>query len=107
VQVRDSLARDVLTRMGVDPDAVARAIKERLDRSPKLAQDVVQIYTTPRIVQMLEAANSEAARLKDEFVGVEHLLAAAAPARAGAAGGRPTDVDGAAVTDRAGRRSPP
>ncbi|MEX2032525.1 MAG: AAA family ATPase, partial [Dehalococcoidia bacterium] len=40
-------------------------------------------YTTPRIVQMLEAANAEAARLKDEYVGVEHLLVAIADARDG------------------------
>src|SRR5687767_10450959 len=62
VQRKDGLAREVLTKMGVDPDALGRAIKERLDRSPRLAHDVVQIYTTPRIVQMLEAANGEAAR---------------------------------------------
>ncbi|MEI6136761.1 MAG: AAA family ATPase [Chloroflexota bacterium] len=85
VQRKDGLAREVLTKMGVDADALGRAIKERLDRSPKLAHDVVQIYTTPRIVQMLEAANAEAARLKDEFVGVEHLLIAIADATDGEA----------------------
>src|SRR3990170_2740776 len=85
VQRKDGLAREILKRMGVDADAVARAIKERLDRSPRLAHEVVQIYTTPRIVQMLESANAEAARLKDEFVGVEHLLVAIADATDGEA----------------------
>ncbi|PKN79709.1 MAG: Clp protease [Chloroflexi bacterium HGW-Chloroflexi-9] len=85
VSRRDGLAREVLTKMGVDVDALARAIKAGLDRSPRLQQDVVQIYTTPRIVQMLEAANAEAARLKDEYVGVEHLLVAIADAREGEA----------------------
>ena len=85
VQRKDGLAREVLTRMGVDVDALGRAIKARLDRSPKLAHEVVQIYTTPRIVQMLESANAEAARLKDEFVGVEHLLVAIADATDGEA----------------------
>ncbi|MSQ29589.1 MAG: AAA family ATPase [Dehalococcoidia bacterium] len=82
---KDGLAREMLTKMGVDADALARAIKERLDRSPRLAHEVVQIYTTPRIVQMLESANAEAARLKDEFVGVEHLLVAIADATDGEA----------------------
>ena len=82
---KDGLAREVLTRMGIDADALGRAIKERLDRSPKLSHDVVQIYTTPRIVQMLESANAEAARLKDEFVGVEHLLVAISDATDGEA----------------------
>ncbi len=85
VSRRDGLARDVLTKMGVDVDALGRAIKAGLDRAPRLQQDVVQIYTTPRIVQMLEAANAEAARLKDEYVGVEHLLVAIADAREGEA----------------------
>jgi len=83
VQRRDGLAREVMNKMGVDTDALTRAIKERLDRSPRLQSDVVQIYTTPRIVQMLEAANNEATRLKDEYVGVEHLLIAIADARDG------------------------
>ena len=83
VQLKDGLAREVLTKMGVDGDALGRRIAAHLDRSPKLAHDVVQIYTTPRIVRMLEAANAEAERLKDEFVGVEHLLIAIADEREG------------------------
>ncbi len=83
VQLKDGLAREVLTKMGVDADALGRRIAGHLDRSPKLSHDVVQIYTTPRIVRMLEAANAEAERLKDEFVGVEHLLIAIADEREG------------------------
>ena len=78
VQLKDGLAREVLQKMGVDVDALGRRIAAHLDQSPKLAYDVVQIYTTPRIVRMLEGANAEAERLKDEFVGVEHLLIAIA-----------------------------
>ncbi|MSP22284.1 MAG: AAA family ATPase [Dehalococcoidia bacterium] len=78
VQLRDGLAREVLQRMNVEPEALAAAIRKALDGSPKLAYDVVQIYTTPRIVRMLENANAEGERLKDDFVGVEHLLIAIA-----------------------------
>ena len=78
VQLKDGLAREVLQKMGADVDALGRRIAGHLDQSPKLAYDVVQIYTTPRIVRMLEGANAEAERLKDEFVGVEHLLIAIA-----------------------------
>jgi ATP-dependent Clp protease ATP-binding subunit ClpC len=42
-----------------------------------------EIYTTPRIVKMLEAANAEAERLQDEYVGVEHILIAIADERDG------------------------
>ena len=78
VDLRDGLARDVLTRMAVEPEALVTRIRSHLERSPKLGYDVVQIYTTPRIVRMLEAANAESERLKDDYVGVEHLLIAIA-----------------------------
>jgi len=85
VQLPDGLAREVLQRMGVEPQAVAAHINRQLAQSPKLGYDVVQIYTTPRIVRLLEAANTEADRLKDEYIGVEHLLIAIADEREGEA----------------------
>jgi ATP-dependent Clp protease ATP-binding subunit ClpC len=77
------LAQQILEQLKVDPEEVSRAVAEVLERTPKLGYDVVQIYTTPRIVRMLEAANAEAERLKDEYVGVEHLLIAIADEREG------------------------
>jgi ATP-dependent Clp protease ATP-binding subunit ClpC len=73
----------ILEKLGVDRDRLRAAVGEALSKAPKLAYDVVQIYTTPRIVKMLEAANAEAERLKDEYVGVEHLLIAVADERDG------------------------
>ena len=83
VQLEDGLAREVLQQMGVDPDALGRAIRAQLEEVPKLGNDVVQIYTTPRVVGLLERANAEADRLQDEYVGVEHLLIAIADERDG------------------------
>ncbi|MEX2237909.1 MAG: Clp protease N-terminal domain-containing protein, partial [Dehalococcoidia bacterium] len=72
------LAQRIVSSLGVDIEALRRRVAEALARTPKLAYDVVQIYTTPRIVKVLETAQAEAERLKDEFVGVEHLLIAVA-----------------------------
>src|SRR3972149_1276611 len=69
--------------LNVDTTRRRRAGGRALSAAPKLAYDVVQIYTTPRIVRMLEAANAEAERLKDEYVGVEHILIAIADEREG------------------------
>ncbi|MDP2949986.1 MAG: ATP-dependent Clp protease ATP-binding subunit, partial [Chloroflexota bacterium] len=77
------LAQQILEKLGVDPQQVSGRVSEVLGRMSKLAYDVVQVYTTPRIVRMLEAANAEAERLKDEYVGVEHLLIAIADEREG------------------------
>ena len=72
----NGLARDIFTAAQIESDAVLRSLQEKLKHGPKLGNEVVQIYTTPRIVEMLERANAEANRLKDEYVGVEHLLLA-------------------------------
>ena len=79
----NGLARDIFTAAQIESDAVLRSLQEKLKHGPKLGNEVVQIYTTPRIVEMLERANAEANRLKDEYVGVEHLLLAVVDATDG------------------------
>ncbi|MCH7998504.1 MAG: AAA family ATPase, partial [Chloroflexi bacterium] len=77
------VAPAIFEHLKVDRAKLREAVAEALAKAPKLAYDVVQIYTTPRIVRMLEAANAEAERLKDEYVGVEHILIAVADEREG------------------------
>ncbi|MCH7998937.1 MAG: ATP-dependent Clp protease ATP-binding subunit, partial [Chloroflexi bacterium] len=79
------VAPAIFEHLKVDRAKLREAVAEALAKAPKLAYDVVQIYTTPRIVRMLEAANAEAERLKDEYVGVEHILIAVADEREGEA----------------------
>lgn len=85
VSHQGGLAQQILEKLNIDPARVRSAVADALAKSPKLQYDVVQVYTTPRIVRMLEAANAEAERLKDEYVGVEHLLIAIADEREGEA----------------------
>ncbi len=80
------MAQEILSRLNVDVARLRDRVSGSLAKAPRLAHEVVQIYTTPRIVRMLENANAEAERLKDEYVGVEHLLIAIADERAGDAG---------------------
>jgi len=82
---QDGLARRIFDKLGVPSDQLRQKVAAVLDRSPKTAYDSVQIYVTPRVVRLLEAANAEAQRLKDEYVGVEHLLIAIADEREGEA----------------------
>ncbi len=72
------LPQQIFAKLNVDVAKLRQRVADTLDRAPKLAYDVVQIYTTPRIIRLLETANAEADRLKDEYVGVEHLLIAIA-----------------------------
>ncbi|MCD6300088.1 MAG: ATP-dependent Clp protease ATP-binding subunit, partial [Dehalococcoidales bacterium] len=72
------LVGDILKELGVDAEAVKRELSASLEKSPKVAYEAAQIYATPRIAQLLKMAGDEAGRLKDEFIGTEHLLVAMA-----------------------------
>ncbi|WP_343392968.1 Clp protease N-terminal domain-containing protein [Candidatus Amarobacter glycogenicus] len=78
VTLNGGLAEQVLQKLNVDMNRLRQRVGKQVADLPTLAYDVVQIYTTPEVVRMLEVANSEAERLKDEYVGVEHLLIAIA-----------------------------
>ena len=76
LEQEDSLTVKLLKRLGVDDKAVKQQVEAALEKSPKIAYEGAQIYATPRIPRLLEAASAEAERLKDEFIGAEHLLIA-------------------------------
>jgi len=65
---------DILQILGVDAEAVKQRVQATLDSFPKVAYQAGQIFATPRISALIENANREADRLKDEFVSTEHLL---------------------------------
>ena len=72
----DGLAVQVLQKLNVDIKALTGAVEDVLARAPKVQYDdgSSQIYITPRIKRVFELASEEAQRLKDDYVGVEHLL---------------------------------
>jgi len=72
------VTRDILQMLGVDINVVKKRVGATLESFPKMAYEATQIYATPRISALLENANREADRLKDEFVSTEHLLIAIA-----------------------------
>ncbi len=72
------ITRDILQALGADVDAVRKRVGATLEGFPKVTYEAGQIYATPRIAALLENANREADRLKDEFVSTEHLLIAIA-----------------------------
>jgi len=71
------LAVSVLTRAGVDVDAVKSSLEQELDRLPKVsvpAGPPDQIYVTTRLNRLLGGAEDEAKKLKDEYISIEHVL---------------------------------
>ena len=75
---KDGLTQEIISGMKLSQTVqdLFYKVESMLATMPTLQHDVVQIYTTPEVVRMLEVANAEADRLKDEYVGVEHILIA-------------------------------
>jgi ATP-dependent Clp protease ATP-binding subunit ClpB len=71
------LSASILTRAGVNVDALKRRLESELDRLPKVSGSsggIDQIYVTSRLNKLLAEAEDEAKKLKDEYVSVEHVL---------------------------------
>ena len=67
-----STVRSLLTQFGVEPARLLKAAEEGLNSLPKVTGG--ELFVGPELQQVLDQAQSEADRLKDEYVAVEHLL---------------------------------
>ncbi|MBG7616778.1 MAG: AAA family ATPase [Chloroflexi bacterium] len=76
LQQKEGLVSEVVKEMGGDSEAIIRDIEAALHKVPRGGQASQQIFATPRIASIFQAANAEASRLKDEFIGTEHLFIA-------------------------------
>jgi len=75
----EGLAPALLIKADAQPDAIHRRIVQELDRLPKVtmgAQPADQIYVTSRLNQIFSRSETEARRMKDDFVSVEHAILA-------------------------------
>ena len=79
------LPQDILKELGVPVQEVREGLREALDRSPKVVNESTAIYATPRAARLLDNARIEAERMKDDFIGTEHLLIGATIEREGEA----------------------
>jgi len=77
LQLEKGTPGEILTQMGVSVEAMTAQLDQALESAPKVADNATQIYATPRASRLLEDAKNEADRLKDDFIGAEHLFIAA------------------------------
>jgi ATP-dependent Clp protease ATP-binding subunit ClpC len=71
----EGLANKILSKAGVNPESIKRELENALDRFPKVYGPASsQIYLTPQAKRVFDLAWEEAQRLKDEYIGIEHLL---------------------------------
>ncbi|HEV3214192.1 MAG TPA: ATP-dependent chaperone ClpB [Vicinamibacterales bacterium] len=73
VEQPEGIVPEIFRKMGVEPKPFAVALREDLSRLPQ-AYGGSQPSMSPRFRKVADDAQSEATRLKDEFVSTEHLL---------------------------------
>ena len=76
LEIEDGVAVEVLRKLGVAVDGMRRRVEQALDSAPRAAYETSQIYATPRASMLIANAKAEAERLKDQYVGAEHMLIA-------------------------------
>ena len=75
----DGIVTKLLGHLNTDITAVKRVIETNLastSRTQSSGGREQQIYITPRMKRILDISETEAQRLRDEFVGVEHIFIA-------------------------------
>ncbi len=104
----DGVARPVLEKIGADPALVASRLEDELRAFPKVQG--AEPYTAHALLKLLDRAEDEAKKLKDEYVSTEHMLLAASEEKGGtgealrAAGATPERVREAVKAMRGGAR---
>ncbi|MCM8554245.1 ATP-dependent chaperone ClpB [Streptomyces sp. STCH 565 A] len=81
----------LLQHAGAEPKELREAVRDELSRRPRVTGPGAapgQVFVTQRLAGLLDTAEQEAKRLKDEYVSVEHLLLALAGEGSSTAAGR-------------------
>ncbi len=85
IEQPEGVIPQILDRLGVEADSLRDRLDEMLKASPKAgiygSGGVGQVFITPRVKRVLDLANDEANRLKDDYISTEHIFLAVASER--------------------------
>ncbi|MFL6549504.1 MAG: ATP-dependent chaperone ClpB [Povalibacter sp.] len=77
VEQREGIVPEIVRKINADPAAIATAVRAELEKLPR-AHGGAQPGLSARLRKVTDTAESEAERLKDEYVSTEHLFVAIA-----------------------------
>ncbi|MBI5174064.1 MAG: ATP-dependent chaperone ClpB [Candidatus Obscuribacter sp.] len=89
MEQKDGLATKIVEKLDVKPQKIIDDITRYLQNQPKASSVTVakdEIHVSTKLMQVLEVAEKEAERLKDQFISIEHLLLALSDESKGQAG---------------------
>ncbi|MCP4897680.1 MAG: type VI secretion system ATPase TssH, partial [bacterium] len=74
---RDGVIPPILGKIGVSQEQLVEAVEAALEKIPRVTgAGTGQVYIAPRTKVVLDNAFGEAEQMKDEYVGLEHILLA-------------------------------
>src|SRR6187200_2876356 len=81
----DGIARPLLEKMGANVDELQQQLRSELERRPKIHGAAADLRISNELRTVLDSAEKEMSKLKDEFTSAEHYLLALAGASVPAA----------------------
>ncbi len=75
----DGQVPQLLEKMGADVELLKQRLDDILKASPRVGiygGGAGQVFITPRVKRIVDVANQEASRLKDEYISTEHIFLA-------------------------------
>ena len=78
----EGIAVSILRKLGVSPKSVAQEVSISMNRMPKIT-GISDVYISQRSKSVLDAAFSEADKMKDQYVSIEHILLAVSDEKSG------------------------
>jgi ATP-dependent Clp protease ATP-binding subunit ClpB len=82
----DNIGRSILLKLGANVNGVIQEISDAVAGLPQISgSGPVESYLSPQSQAVLQASFAEAAKMKDEYVSVEHILLALLDVKAGGA----------------------
>ncbi len=72
---QEGITWTLLRKLGVSPDGVAQELLIAIDKFPKISGGAVgDTYISVRTKGVLDAAFAESAKMKDQYVSIEHIF---------------------------------
>jgi ATP-dependent Clp protease ATP-binding subunit ClpB len=104
LEQRDGIVPRILDTMAVSSEEVRSSLEKHLSGLPQVSgTGAGQVYMSQRLGRILDGAGQEAAKLKDDYTSVEHLLLAIVDEESSAPAGQ--ILSGAGVTREALRKA--
>jgi len=75
MEQKDGIGSPLLKRVGADTNIIKNSLKKKMEDSPKVYGGN-QAYISASLNEILKDAQAETTQMKDEYVGIEHLLIA-------------------------------